>query len=91
MRYLTSYPISPSNENFNFSDAVAQHQKIPKAARLKALESNQVEHLLTMADAININKLNPTIEEFLGNYVHDSMAGFIEMGVARPMNTGSMD
>ena len=80
MRYLTSYPISPSDEKFNFSDAVAQHQKIPKAARMKALESNQVEHLLTMADAINTSKLSPTIEEFLGNYVHDSMAGFIEMG-----------
>jgi hypothetical protein len=37
-----------------------------------------------MADAINTEKLNPTIEEFLGNYVHDSMAGFIEMGEKIP-------
>lgn len=80
MRHLTAYPIPPSDEKFNFSDAVAQHQKVSKAARMKALGATQIEHLLTMADAINPKKLNPTIEDFLGNYVHDSMAGFIEMG-----------
>lgn len=80
MRGLIGYPIQPSDEKFNFADAVAQHQKIPKAARLKALDAKQIEHLLTMADAIDPKKLNPTIEEFLGNYIHDSMAGFIEMG-----------
>ena len=80
MRGLIGYPIRPSDEKFNFADAIAQHQKIPKAARMKAVDSKQMEHLLTMADAIDPKKLNPTIEEFLGNYVHDSMAGFIEMG-----------
>lgn len=80
MRHLTAYPIPPSDETFNFSDAVAQHQKIPKAVRMKALGATQIEHLLTMADAINPKKLNPTIEDFFGNYIHDSMAGFIEMG-----------
>lgn len=80
MRGLIGYPIRADDEKFNFADAVAQHQKIPRAARLKALDSNQTEHLLTMADAIDPKKLNRTIEEFLGDYVHDSMAGFIEMG-----------
>lgn len=80
MRGLIGYPIRPSDEKFNFADAVVEHQKIPKSARLKALDSKQTEHLLTMADAIDPKKLNPIIEEFLGNYVHDSMAGFIEMG-----------
>lgn len=79
MRGLIGYPIKPSDEKFNFADAVAQHRKIPEAARLRALDSKQMEHLLTMADAIDPKKLNPTIEEFLGNYVHDSMAGFIDM------------
>lgn len=80
MRGLIGYPTQPSDEKFNLADAVAQHRKIPKAARLKALDSAQMEHLLTMADAIDLKKLNLTIEEFLGNYIHDSMAGFIEMG-----------
>lgn len=80
MRALMNYPIRPSDEKYNFSDAVAQHQKIPKATRLKSLDSQQTEHLLTMAGAINTEKLNPTIEKFFGDYVHDSMAGFIEMG-----------
>ncbi|QOY94874.1 DUF2235 domain-containing protein [Massilia sp. UMI-21] len=77
---LMNYPIPPSDEKYNFADAVAQHQKIPEPARLKALDSRQAEHLLTMVDAIKPERLNSTIEHFLGNYVHDSMAGFIEMG-----------
>ena len=80
MRWLVPYPVPPSNEKFDFSDAVAQYRKIPETARLKKINSKQVEHLLTMADAIDVQKLNPIIEDFFGNYVHDSMAGFIEMG-----------
>lgn len=80
MKHLTPYPISPSDEKFNFSDAAAQYRKIPEGARLKVINSKQMEHLLTMVDAINTKKLNPQIEEFFGSYVHDSMAGFIEMG-----------
>jgi len=80
MRALMKYPILPTDEKYNFAEAVAQHRKIPKAARLKTLDSAQTEHLLTMVSAIDTKKLNPAIEKFLGNYVHDSMAGFIEMG-----------
>jgi hypothetical protein len=80
MRHLTSYPIPPSDEKFNLADAIAQHRKSMKAAGREALESKQVQHLYTMADAIHPKNLTPEIEEFLGNYVHDSMAGFIEMG-----------
>lgn len=80
MRHLTTYPIPPSDENYNFSDAVAQHRKLLKASGLEANESKQAQHLFTLTDAINPKKLNPAVEEFFGNYVHDSMAGFIEMG-----------
>ncbi|SFD96389.1 hypothetical protein SAMN05216204_15016 [Massilia yuzhufengensis] len=47
---------------------------------MKALDFQQAEHLIAMSEAIRPDKLNPIIENFLGNYVHDSMAGFIEMG-----------
>ncbi|MFC0254247.1 T6SS phospholipase effector Tle1-like catalytic domain-containing protein [Massilia consociata] len=80
LRQLTGYPIPPSDEKYNLAEAAARYRKIPETARLKAVASQQVEQLLTMADAIDPAKLNPTIEAFLGNYVHDSMAGFIEMG-----------
>lgn len=80
LRHLTAYPIPPSNSEFNLADAVAQHRKFSKAAGLEASEREHVKHLYTMVEFINPKKLTPVIEEFLGNYVHDSMAGFIEMG-----------
>jgi hypothetical protein len=80
MRNLSSYPIPPSDEKFNLAEAIAHHRKFIRAAGLEASESKQVLHLYTMAEAINPKNLTPVIEEFLGNYIHDSMAGFIEMG-----------
>jgi hypothetical protein len=81
LRQLTAYPIPPSDESFNLADAIALQQKVAKAAGLGASsESAAVRHLYTMADAITPQNLTPLIEDFLGTYVHDSMAGFIEMG-----------
>lgn len=78
MRYLVAYPIRPSDTKFNLAEAIAQHQKFVKET--SAGEPGQVKHLYTMADAIYPKKLTHAIENFLGNHVHDSMAGFIEMG-----------
>jgi hypothetical protein len=80
MRHLSAYPIPPSDEKFDLVDAVAQHKKFTKAAGLEETELAHIKHLYTMVDAIDPKKLNSTIEDFLGNYIHDSMAGFIEMG-----------
>lgn len=80
MRHLSAYPVPPSDEKFNLAEAIAKHRKSPQAVRLEGPEAKQLLHLYTMADAINPQSLSPAIEEFLGNYVHDSMAGFIEMG-----------
>lgn len=80
LRHLTGYSIPPSNERYDIAEAAAQYRKLPEAARSKALMSQQAEHVLTMADTIKPDKLDRTIEDFLGNYVHDSMAGFVEMG-----------
>ena len=80
MRHLSPYPIPPSDEKFNLAEAIAKHRKSPDAVRLEGVEAKQLQHLYTMADTINPQSLSPAIEEFLGNHVHDSMAGFIEMG-----------
>jgi hypothetical protein len=81
LRQLTAYPVQPTDENFNLADAIALQQKFTKAAGLDASsELTPVRHLYTMADAIAPQNLTPLIEDFLGTYVHDSMAGFIEMG-----------
>lgn len=80
MRHLSAYPIPPSDEKFNLAEAIAHHRKSPRAVRLEGPEAKQLQHLYTIADALCPQSLSPAIEEFLGNYVHDSMAGFIEMG-----------
>jgi len=77
---LNSYPVLPSESGFVFADAVAQHQKFTKAAGLEGSNSPQLQQLYTMVDYIKPQNLTPVIENFLGNYVHDSMAGFIDMG-----------
>jgi hypothetical protein len=77
---LIGYSIPPTDEKFNLADALAHHQKAMRAAGMERMESAQVRHLYTIADAITPQNLTPPIEDFLGNYVHDSMAGFIEMG-----------
>ncbi len=78
LRHLTGYPVPPSDEKFILADAIDQHRKSTKEG--KAKESGQIKHLYTIADAITPQNLTPIIEDFLGNYVHDSVAGFIEMG-----------
>jgi hypothetical protein len=80
LSHLSSYPVLPSDSNFVFADAVAQHQKFTKAAGLAGSNSPQLQQLYTMVDYIRPQDLTPVIEDFLGNYVHDSMAGFIDMG-----------
>jgi hypothetical protein len=80
MQDLAGYPIPPSDEKFNLVEAIEQHRKMMKNSGMERLESAQVKHLYTMVDAITPKNLTPVIEEFFGNYIHDSMAGFIEMG-----------
>jgi hypothetical protein len=79
MRDLIGYSIPPADDKFKLAEAIANHQKVMRAAGLERVESGQIRHLYTMADAIAPQKLAAPIEDFLGNYVHDSMAGFIEM------------
>lgn len=82
MQQLTAYPVSPSQENFNLAVAITQQKKFAKAAGLEGSEARQIKHLYTMADSIHPQNVTPEIENFLGTYVHDSMAGFIDMGGA---------
>jgi hypothetical protein len=80
LKQLSAYPIRPSEDGFNLAEAIKQQKKIKTTAWLDGSKASRLEHLYTMADSIMPQILTPTIEEFLGTYVHDSMAGFIEMG-----------
>ena len=41
----------------------------------------KMQHLYKIVDHIDINRLSPPVERLFDLYVHDSMAGFIDMGV----------
>jgi hypothetical protein len=80
LRHLTGYSVQPSEERYDLNAAVTQHRKFTAAAGLEGSELRQIKHLYTLVDSLKPERLTPVIEEFLGNYVHDSMAGFIDMG-----------
>jgi hypothetical protein len=54
-------------------------ESMNKAAELS--NTNDELRLITVAKNIDVKKLTPAIEHFLDNYIHDSMAGFIDMGM----------
>lgn len=43
--------------------------------------SLQQKHAVDVAKSINVHAVKPEIEKFFDRYVHDSMAGFIDMGM----------
>lgn len=80
MSELHVYPLPPTDDKFELTEAIILHRKYTQASGISELETSKVKHLYEMAPHINLKKLAPAIEKFFGNYVHDSMAGFIEMG-----------
>jgi hypothetical protein len=82
LRHLSGYPIPPTDESFDLRAAIVHHKKFTKAAVLDRSEQRQILHLYTIASEIRPEFLKPELENFFGNFVHDSMAGFIGMGGA---------
>lgn len=78
-----AYALSSSDENYDVVEAARTQRRMMTAAGLAELEKQgggQMRELYSIADSVEKAKLTPAIEEFFGNYVHDSMAGFIDMG-----------
>ena len=60
--------------------AVAKtHKEMQKASGLTASYKDLVAY--EIAERINITALTPAIENLCANYIHDSMAGFINFGM----------
>ncbi|RSZ56177.1 DUF2235 domain-containing protein [Massilia atriviolacea] len=81
-RKFSAYPIRPNDPKYSLTDAADMQRKLAKAAGLEAQDRNDgnLQQLYHMASLIDYSKITPAMEEFFGNHVHDSMAGFIGMG-----------
>ncbi len=67
----------PKDPDYSLSEAIRLHEKVPP---LLGMGLPGLKRIAEVAKEIENARLSPEIEHFLGNYVHDSMAGFIEMG-----------
>jgi len=77
---LNAYALAPTDDNYSAIDAVAMQNKMTKAAGFGNQDEKEYAQLYEVIRALDERKLNGDIEEFFGNYIHDSMAGFIKMG-----------
>lgn len=79
LKQLTAYPLLFTDPAYDLQKAVAIHRSFVKAAGLESSESYRLKNFYKVAPFIQPQTLTPVIEDFFANYVHDSMAGFIEM------------
>lgn len=63
-------------------DPVQEAEKYEKWLRKLGIQPLVPDrHLINVAKAIKTEAVTPEIEKFFDSYVHDSMAGFIDMGM----------
>lgn len=65
--------------DFDPAKSAALHESMLKAAGIPS--SLPEKHTITVAKKINVRALSPEIETFFDHYIHDSMAGFVDMGM----------
>lgn len=67
------------NLDFDPRKAAELHEKMLRAAGMPA--SLPERHAIAVAKRINVSAVKSGVERFFDRYVHDSMAGFIDMGM----------
>lgn len=83
-RKFSAYPLRPTDPKYSMVDAEAMQRKLTAAAGMQEQDrtDNNLQQLREMITLIDYSKITPEMEEFFGNHIHDSMAGFIGMGRA---------
>jgi hypothetical protein len=64
---------------FDPAKAAESHEKLCKSLGLSLSHPQQCA--IQVAKRIDVHAVNPEVEQFFDRYVHDSMAGFIDMGM----------
>lgn len=73
------YNIDPSDEKYALKESVETKVRTNQHFRLQKSDRRASSQLLEVLKTLNPDQLTGEIEGFFGNYIHDSMAGFIEM------------
>jgi hypothetical protein len=71
--------VKPEVTNWDPKTVAKDHQAMKKKMNLTPSYPDKVAY--EIAERINVAALTPAIEKFCGEYIHDSMAGFINFGV----------
>lgn len=69
----------PMSQGFDPFQAASLYQGMHKASGLTL--SGKDRQLLEVARRMEVKRVTPAVEAFFDGYVHDSMAGFMQMGV----------
>jgi len=79
---LSAYPVPTTDENYDLVAAKKLQDQMIKAAGLTEQHKNDknLQQLYEVISHIEPNRLSPAVQKFFENYLHDSMAGFIDMG-----------
>ena len=81
MKRLSLGMVNPTDTNWQPKEVATLHKNMQKASGFN-FKATYAENLTyDIADRINLNALTPAIENLCANYIHDSMAGFINFGV----------
>ncbi len=81
MQSLSLGMFPPSDTNWTPKQAVQLHKDMNKAAGLSNRTSYPQKLVYEIAASIDVDALTPAIEKFCGEYIHDSVAGFIGFGM----------
>ncbi|GGC07527.1 hypothetical protein GCM10011572_31500 [Pseudoduganella buxea] len=73
------YNVDPSDEKYSLKESVAAKVRTIQHFRLRESDRRASPQLMEVLKSLNTDELTGEIEEFFANYIHDSMAGFIEM------------
>lgn len=71
--------VNPSSTDWEPKTVAQQHESMRKASGIKPSYAEQATY--AVGSRINTRALTPAIEKFCGEYIHDSLAGFIVFGV----------
>lgn len=79
LKRLSLGMVNPAATDWEPKTVAKLHKDFKKASGLVANDQERVTY--EIAEHINTSALTPAIEKFCGNYIHDSMAGFINFGM----------
>ena len=80
LRAMSGYQVPPTSSDFDVVEAVRQERKRIAMVGPHNFIDNRTIELCDLVATFDVTQLTAPIEHFYGHHIHDSMAGFIDMG-----------